>query len=193
MAVDHRDPRGAAADDPYAVGAAGAVSPHRAAPYQVPGAQSSADGGWADGAARQVAAGGWPVPSGQLPVDVVPWGRPPGDVVPWGQPWPVAAGVPGAAGAGGYGAGYGGYPGYPGYPSKATSGMAVTGFVLGLLGLGAIGIIFSLIAIPQVGAGGRFQGKGLNVAGLIINGMTLAFWLLLIGVGVGVQAVFSLV
>jgi hypothetical protein len=74
-------------------------------------------------------------------------------------------------------------------PQK-TSGMAVTGLVMGILSLfccgplfGLLGIIFSAIGISQVNKNPtQFTGKGMAVAGLVMSiiGVILGTILLLI-------------
>jgi hypothetical protein len=79
---------------------------------------------------------------------------------------------------------YGAQPGQPG-----NSGMAITGFVLALVGLvpcfwfwflqvpGYLGIIFSSIGLRATKGGAR-RGRGLAIAGLIISLLVVAIALL---------------
>ena len=73
--------------------------------------------------------------------------------------------------------------GQPPVPQK-TSGMAITGFVLGLVALvpcfwfwiqvpGVLGIVFSVIGLKAT-AGGRLKGRGLAIAGLVVSILAVA-------------------
>jgi hypothetical protein len=72
-----------------------------------------------------------------------------------------------------------------GPPAQPTNGLAVTGFVLALVGfvpylgfLSAIGgIIFSLIGMSQTKRTGQ-GGRGLAIAGVCISGVILALYLI---------------
>jgi hypothetical protein len=72
-----------------------------------------------------------------------------------------------------------------GPPAQPTNGLAVTGFVLSLVGfipyiglLSAIGgIIFSLIGMSQTKRTGQ-GGRGLAIAGVCISGVILAFYVI---------------
>ena len=68
-----------------------------------------------------------------------------------------------------------------------NDGMAIAGFVLGLLGLLAIGflgsilgIIFSAIALDRFRKGSEMGGKNMAVAGLVLGIVGLVLWSLLI-------------
>ena len=50
-----------------------------------------------------------------------------------------------------------------------TNGMAIAGFVLSLLGCTLLGIIFSAVALNQIGKQPNQGGKGLAIAGLVIG------------------------
>lgn len=66
-----------------------------------------------------------------------------------------------------------------GAPPKGTSGLAVGSLICSLIlccpGLGLIGVILGLAAIPGTGAG-RKSGRGLAVAGIIIGLLSTALW-----------------
>src|SRR4051812_39004938 len=73
----------------------------------------------------------------------------------------------------------------PQYSSVATNGNAVTGFIFGILACtcpcasfftGAIGIIFSCIALSQLSHNTVEKGKGLAIAGLVLSILGLLFW-----------------
>jgi hypothetical protein len=94
------------------------------------------------------------------------------------------------------------YPVYPAYPSytsgyygppmlrKQTSGLAVTGMVLGILSLllfwasllapllAILGIVFSLTGISQ-GSKPGWTGTGMALAGLVCSLLTAAIWVML--------------
>ncbi|MDB6059782.1 MAG: hypothetical protein JWO95_3626 [Verrucomicrobiales bacterium] len=79
-------------------------------------------------------------------------------------------------------------------PTAPTNGNAITGLVFGILSVtcmcaglpvGAIGIIFSCIALSQLGHNPSQKGKGLAIAGLILSIIGV-----LIGLGYGVFALF---
>jgi hypothetical protein len=70
------------------------------------------------------------------------------------------------------------YGGGPGYASagKSYNGMAVTSFVLSLVGLlfcgvilGIVAIILGVVAMNGMKASGNPQGRGLSIAGIIIG------------------------
>jgi hypothetical protein len=56
-----------------------------------------------------------------------------------------------------------------------TSGLAVSGFVLALLGVGPAGLWLSLAAFKHTRTGER-GGHGLAVAGAVIGGLVTAVW-----------------
>jgi hypothetical protein len=142
----------------------------------------------------------WSAPSGDAPPTA------PGFQVPRHPASPAPAvrdAVPGHGPQPGYGppAGYGPRPGYgpPGYPApyygppmmaRKTSGMAVTGMVLGIVSLvffwvwfaspviALLGVIFSGVGISQCNRGQ--DGKGMAVAGLVCSLISLALWALII-------------
>ena len=85
------------------------------------------------------------------------------------------------------------YPGgYYGPPMirQQTSGMAVTGMVMGILSLvlfwasllgpllALLGIVFSSVGLSQSSKPG-FTGKGMAIAGLVCSLISMAFWVLL--------------
>jgi len=71
----------------------------------------------------------------------------------------------------------------PTKPTTQTSGMAVTGMIMGILTLaccwiapitGILGIIFSLVGLGRVRRNpGRVTGKGMAITGLILSGVGL--------------------
>jgi hypothetical protein len=62
------------------------------------------------------------------------------------------------------------YQGGPGYyaPQAGTSGLAITAFVLGLVGLWPLALIFAVVALVKLQRSHR-KGKGLAIAGLILS------------------------
>lgn len=73
----------------------------------------------------------------------------------------------------------------PTYASVETNGNAVTGLVFGILACtcpcgsfltGALGIIFSCIALSQMNHNTAQKGKGLAIAGLVLSIIGLLFW-----------------
>jgi hypothetical protein len=94
-------------------------------------------------------------------------------------------------------AGFGQAPGPAGYPQWAgwgppalqqsgTDGMAIAGFVLGLLGIlgisAILGIVFGSVALGRVRRTGQ-SGRGLAIAGVVLGSCWLALYVLLIVVG----------
>jgi hypothetical protein len=85
-------------------------------------------------------------------------------------------------------------PSYPvpyatGYPVATTNGLAVASLIAGFFWLGWLGsflaVIFGHVALGQIKAsGGREQGSGLAIAGLVLGYMGLATLLLVILVSV---------
>lgn len=82
---------------------------------------------------------------------------------------------------------------------KATSGMAITALVLGIIGvvlswipivnnlaavLGVIGVVFGVIAIVKTGPNGKKKGRGLAIAGTILSVLAFVFTL-------GTQALYG--
>ena len=80
------------------------------------------------------------------------------------------------------------YPNYGG-PTHVvpTSGLAVGGFVLALLGIAPAGLWLSLAAMRHTRTGAR-GGHGFAVAGAIIGGLGTLGWLLFVLFVVGVGA-----
>lgn len=75
-----------------------------------------------------------------------------------------------------------------GYAPRPTSGMAIAGFVLGLVGLvvacGALsplGVIFSVIGMQATGENSTHGGRGFAIAGLIISIIGTLLLLLVVG------------
>jgi Domain of unknown function (DUF4190) len=66
---------------------------------------------------------------------------------------------------------------YP--PARPTSGMAITAFVLSLLGGAILAVIFGHIALNDINKTGK-DGKGLAIAGLVIGYIQCAIWTLII-------------
>lgn len=71
------------------------------------------------------------------------------------------------------------YPGMPGMQPQLPKGMAITGMVLGIVGLvlsfiviggvmGIVGLIFSIIALRAAGRG-QGGGRGMAIAGLVTS------------------------
>jgi len=71
----------------------------------------------------------------------------------------------------------------PPVPSAKTSGMAITSLVVGVVGLVTCGLLFlitvplgltlGIIALNKIGKSqGQLQGKGMAIAGIILNGVT---------------------
>ncbi|MGH3415814.1 MAG: DUF4190 domain-containing protein [Actinocrinis sp.] len=93
------------------------------------------------------------------------------------------------------------YPAMPGMQQDLPKGMAITGMVLGIVGvilslamiggvLGIIGLVFSIVALRAASAG-RAAGKGMAIAGLvtsIVSILVTAAWLtFLIAIGTSVN------
>src|SRR5215469_9870554 len=70
--------------------------------------------------------------------------------------------------------------------SAGTDGMAIAGFVLGLLGIVGIsailGIVFGSVALGRIRRTGQ-SGRGLAIAGIVLGSCWLAFFVLLIVIG----------
>jgi uncharacterized membrane protein len=71
---------------------------------------------------------------------------------------------------------------------RPTSGMAITGFVLGLVGVvvtcgltAPIGIIFSFLGMQATGENGTHSGRGFAIAGLVLSIIGTAVLLLFVG------------
>jgi len=73
----------------------------------------------------------------------------------------------------------------PVYPTGETNGNAVTGLIFGILSFvcpcgsfltGAVGIIFSCIALSQLSHNTNQKGKGIAIAGLALSVVGLLFW-----------------
>jgi Domain of unknown function (DUF4190) len=75
--------------------------------------------------------------------------------------------------------------------ASSTSGMAIAGFVLGLLGFGVItailGIVFGAVALSRIRTTGQ-GGKGLAIAGIVLGSCWLALFVILIVIGAVVGA-----
>jgi len=76
-------------------------------------------------------------------------------------------------------------------PSGTPSGMAIAGFVLGLLGFTGItailGIVFGSVALSRIRRTAE-GGKGLAIAGIVLGSCWLGFFLVLIVIGAVVGA-----
>lgn len=67
------------------------------------------------------------------------------------------------------------------------NGMSIAGFVLSCVSLvlccfpitAIIGLILSIIGVPQTESRGE-RGKGLAVAGIVLNGLVLLFWIIML-------------
>ena len=68
-------------------------------------------------------------------------------------------------------------------PPQKTNGLAVAGFVTGLVCCSPVGIILSVIALSQISGDPSQKGKGLAQAGLIISILSLALSLILFSTG----------
>jgi hypothetical protein len=156
-------------DDPYASPPAGAQPPPRyGAPPPPPGYGAPPP---PYGAPPQPY--GAPPPYGAAPQ---PYGAPP---PPYGAP-PQPYGAP-------YGAPYGQHaPGYlpSGYPPPSTTnGYAIASLACSIVlvvvaGIGSIlGVVFGIIGLRQCGRKNE-RGKGLAIAGIVIGGIGILFWLL---------------
>ena len=123
---------------------------------------------------------GYQPPEGTNPGSYPP--PPPGEGYPGGY-------VPPPAGAPPYGGQPHYYGGYQGPMAPSTSGFAIASLVLsivswlGLVGLGALlGIIFGHIALNEIKqSGGRVEGRGFAIAGLIIGYAHLVAVVCLVG------------
>jgi hypothetical protein len=73
---------------------------------------------------------------------------------------------------------------------KQTSGMAITGFILSLVGISALGVIFSAIALPKTKT--EMGGRGLAIAGLVLGILGSIGWVLMLaGAFAGAEALDS--
>jgi hypothetical protein len=135
------------------------------------------DPGWQPDPSWPPAPPGWQL---WVPDETAGTGMTPG-YIGYGQA-PAAAG-PGQWHAAGWG------PPVP--PAAGTNGMAIAGFVLGLLGLFVIsailGIVFGSVALSRIRRTYQ-QGKGLAIAGIVLGSCWLAFYLILIVIGAVVGA-----
>lgn len=111
------------------------------------------------------------------------------------SPYGSAVGYQGSGYHGYPGAGIAGDPQHPGYPGglyalmPPTSGMAVTGFILGLLSfilcpglLAPAGLIFSLLGMRETSARRDIprRGRGLAIAGLVLSIVCLVLAVLML-------------
>jgi hypothetical protein len=75
----------------------------------------------------------------------------------------------------------------PAPPSFGTNGLAIAGFVLGLLGFVGIsailGIVFGSVALSRIRTTGQ-GGRGLAIAGIVLGSCWLALFVILILLGV---------
>jgi hypothetical protein len=75
--------------------------------------------------------------------------------------------------------------------SSGTNGLAIAGFVLGLLGFtgitGVLGIVFGAIALSRIRTTSQ-DGKGLAIAGIVLGSCWVAFFVILIVIGIVVGA-----
>jgi hypothetical protein len=128
----------------------------------------------------------WGPPPLPPPPQYPPYGAPPG----WQPPPPVPPPYgqpPGYGAPQGWGGGYQQYAGYA--PSAGTNGFAVASLICSvllswLLGLGGIlGLVFGIIGIRQCARSGQ-GGRGLAIAGIVISAVVIAFWILVLIVGI---------
>jgi hypothetical protein len=80
-----------------------------------------------------------------------------------------------------------GPPPYAGAPvTGKVSGLAITAFVLGLLGFliltAIVGIILGVVGLVRIRDTQRLSGKGLAIAGIALSGAWLVFFAILIGI-----------
>jgi hypothetical protein len=79
----------------------------------------------------------------------------------------------------------------PAMPASGTSGLAIAGFVLGLLGFGVItailGIVFGAVSLSRIRTTGE-GGKGLAIAGIVLGSCWLALFVILFIIGAVVGA-----
>ncbi|MEV8533869.1 septum formation family protein [Streptomyces sp. NPDC051211] len=109
--------------------------------------------------------------------------QPPSSPQPYPQPGPY--GQPGQAGhpgLPGQAAPYGGPQGwYP--PPQKTNALAVVAFVMSIVcAVPFIPLVLGLIALSQIRKGGE-KGKGLAIAAVVIHGVTIAFYAILVILG----------
>jgi peptidyl-prolyl cis-trans isomerase B (cyclophilin B) len=64
-------------------------------------------------------------------------------------------------------------------PARATSGLAVAAFVLGVCGFGIVAVIFGHVALADIRKTDK-DGRGLALAGLWLGYIVAAFWTLAI-------------
>jgi Domain of unknown function (DUF4190)/Septum formation len=133
---------------------------------------------------------GWPVPPGFAP----PQGWQPDPSWPPVPPeWPLwiaddapsGYGLPTAPPVAPYQAySYGGPPQQTG----TTNGMAITSFILGLIGVTLLSIIFGIIGLVQIRRRGQ-RGKGFAIAGLVLSGLWIVILVAVaLGGGISVNA-----
>jgi peptidyl-prolyl cis-trans isomerase B (cyclophilin B) len=105
---------------------------------------------------------------------------------PYPGPQPQYPGYPAPPGP------YGGYPGYPAYypPPQETNVLAVVALV-GALCLPPVGIVAGHIALAQIKRTGA-DGRGLAIAGLVLGYVFTVLIVLLIAMGIWVEATVGL-
>lgn len=72
-------------------------------------------------------------------------------------------------------------------PQPPYNGMSIAGFVLSCVSMvlccfpitAIIGLILSIVSLPQMTKTGD-RGKGLAIAGLILNGLVILFWIVML-------------
>jgi hypothetical protein len=147
--------------------------------------------GWAPQQPPYAAPPGWqpaPPPYGTAPAGAPPPGG--GSADPNQPPhYPVApAWQPQYAPGQPYGAAPGWAPGYQpyGYPQPSTTnGFAVASLVCSivlswLFGVGGVlGVVFGIIGIKQCARQGE-RGRGIAIAGIVLGGIAIAFWLVIL-------------
>jgi hypothetical protein len=115
--------------------------------------------------------------------------------VPWPAPGPYAPPPYGAAPPPGYGQGYGygygqdyGYPPYPGPPQgwyaheRTTNGLAIASLVTSFTCIPLLGTVLGVLGLRQIRRRPQ-RGRGLALAGLLINGLATIATALLVVLG----------
>lgn len=69
---------------------------------------------------------------------------------------------------------------YPPPLVRPTSGMAITGFILSIVGLSLPGLIVSALAVKRTGTG-ELGGHGFSIAGIVIGIIGTIVWIVLVG------------